>query len=120
MSCLQSVQRLDVWTQKDETLSSETSEEVVVKKKMEPKTGRRKRAQTIGRQSRSQSPQGRRRPSRPPQQIYIKTTPAIPANANIRHILVNVAKTEGPFDNPQEAVKAALMALHDDAWYDLN
>jgi hypothetical protein len=78
---------------------------------------RRKRAQPLGRQSRSQSPQGRRRPSRAPQQIYIKTTPAIPVNANIRHILVNVAKTEGPFDNPQEAVKAAIMALHDDAWY---
>ena len=81
---------------------------------------RRKRAQPLGRQSRSQSPQGRRRPSRAPQQIYIKTTPAIPANANIHHILVNVAKTEGPFDNPQEAVKAAIMALHDDAWYSIH
>jgi hypothetical protein len=58
-----------------------------------------------------------RRQSRLPQQIYIKTTPAIPANANIRHILANVAKTEGPFEDPANACKAALMALHDDAWY---
>lgn len=57
-----------------------------------------------------------RRLSRPPQQLYIKTTPAIPMNANIQHILGNVARTEGPFENAYEAVKAALIALRDHAW----
>lgn len=57
-----------------------------------------------------------RRLSRIPQQLYIKTTPAIPMNANIQHILTNVARTEGPFEYPGEAVKAALIALHDNAW----
>lgn len=54
--------------------------------------------------------------SRLPQQLYIKTTPAIPMNANIQHILSNVARTEGPFDAPANAVKPALIALHDNAW----
>lgn len=57
-----------------------------------------------------------RRLSHIPQQLYIKTTPAIPMNANIQHILANVARTEGPFETPAEAVKAALIAMHDDAW----
>lgn len=57
-----------------------------------------------------------RRLSRIPQQLYIKTTPAIPMNANIQHILANVARTEGPFEQPAEAVKAAVIALHDNAW----
>ncbi len=57
-----------------------------------------------------------RRLSRIPQQLYIKTTPAIPMNANIQHILANVARTEGPFEYPAEAVKAAVIALHDNAW----
>ncbi|KPM05457.1 protein FAM179B-like protein [Sarcoptes scabiei] len=57
-----------------------------------------------------------RRMSKSPQQLYIKTTPAIPMNANIQHILGNVARTEGPFKNPNEAVKAAMIALRDNAW----
>lgn len=66
--------------------------------------------------SKSQSPPRMplRRASRPPAQLYIKTTPAIPMNANIRHILENVAHTEGPFEAPFDAVREALLALQDD------
>jgi hypothetical protein len=147
-------ERLDASTQKDETLSSETSTEPEIqeldpepepietkpiqdentdntnKPKTDPKLTKinsklpqsktpttKRRAQPIRRASKSQSPMRSRRQSRLPQQIYIKTTPAIPANANIRHILANVAKTEGPFEDPANACKAALMALQDDAWY---
>jgi len=42
--------------------------------------------------------------------------PAIPANANIRSILENVAKTEGSFNNPEDALKAAIAAFTQDAW----
>ncbi|OTF82741.1 protein FAM179B-like protein, partial [Euroglyphus maynei] len=62
------------------------------------------------------APTASRRMSKPAQQLYIKTTPAIPMNANIQHILGNVARTEGPFDNPYDAVKAAVIALRDHAW----
>ncbi|KAH9423399.1 hypothetical protein DERP_003678 [Dermatophagoides pteronyssinus] len=62
------------------------------------------------------APPASRRMSKPPQQLYIKTTPAIPMNANIQHILGNVARTEGPFDNPYDAVKSAVIALRDHAW----
>lgn len=58
-----------------------------------------------------------RRLSKVPQNLYIKTTPAIPMNANIQHILTNVARTEGPFEYPGEAVKAAVIAMHDNAWF---
>jgi hypothetical protein len=142
--------KLDVSTQKDETLSSESSTEMgeedrrevklddpsklasrrkmsYVKTQRKPSNASlipskvpvgKKRAQPISRRraSRSISPQPARRLSRQPQQLYIKTTPAIPANANIRQILSNVAKTEGPFENPIEAMKASIIALHDDAW----
>ena len=134
--------RIDVSTQKDETLSSETSSEIGLPEPRDIKQSQARRAAIKTKQqqqptvkgaqtpivkrkaqpivkrrtSRSISPQPARRLSRPPQQLYIKTTPAIPANANIRNILSNVAKTEGPFTNPSESVKAALLALQDDAW----
>ena len=110
-----------MWTQKDETLSSETGSDQnqPIKTKEAPKRQQaKKRAQPLsrGRVSRSQSPQARRRPSRQPQHLYIKTTPAIAANANLRPILQSVSLKEGPLENPQEATKAALLALQDDAW----
>ncbi|XP_015791082.1 TOG array regulator of axonemal microtubules protein 1-like isoform X2 [Tetranychus urticae] len=61
--------------------------------------------------SRSSSPVHRQ-----PQYHMIRIQPAIPPNANIRHIMENVVKTEGPFDNPQEALRAALAAFGEDAW----
>ncbi|KAI1302330.1 hypothetical protein HDE_02580 [Halotydeus destructor] len=47
----------------------------------------------------------------------IRMQPAIPANANIRSILENVAKTEGPFVNPEEALRAAVSAFTQDVWH---
>lgn len=75
-----------------------------------------RRQSKVGPPPPSQLPQARRL-SRVPQQLYIKTTPAIPMNANIQHILSNVARTEGPFQFPGEAVKPAVIALHDHAWF---
>lgn len=61
--------------------------------------------------SRSTSP-----PTRQPQYHMIRIQPAIPPNANIRHIMENVVKTEGPFDSPEDALRAAIGALKEDAW----
>lgn len=61
--------------------------------------------------SRSSSP-----PTRRSQLQMIKIQPAIPPNANIRHIMENVVKTEGPFENPEEAMKATIVALKKEAW----
>lgn len=46
----------------------------------------------------------------------LRIQPAIPSNANIRNILENVTKTEGPFKEPEEALKAAISAFTQDAW----
>lgn len=81
----------------------------------EAKSGEKKSATALVSKSGIPAPPARRL-SQPAQQLYIKTTPAIPMNANIQHILTNVARTEGPFEYPAEAVKAALVALHDNAW----
>lgn len=116
-------EKLDVWTQKDSSETGSDSQEKTIRRPevKEPLNRRKveKRAQpltTRGRISRSQSPQARRRPSKPIQHLYIKTTPAIAANANLRPILESISRKEGPLENPQEATKAALMALQDDAW----
>ena len=59
----------------------------------------------------------------PPQTHYhthqhqlLRIQPAIPSNANIRNILENVTKTEGPFKDPEEALKATIAAFTQDAW----
>lgn len=46
----------------------------------------------------------------------IRIQPAIPPNANIRNILENIAKTEGAFNHPEEAMRAALDAFSQDTW----
>lgn len=61
--------------------------------------------------SRSTSP-----PTRRSQLQMIRIQPAIPANANIRLIMENVVKTEGPFEHPEEALKAAIVALKEETW----
>lgn len=50
------------------------------------------------------------------QHQLVRIQPAIPSNANIRNILENVTKTEGPFKEPDEAIKAAIAAFTQDAW----
>lgn len=50
------------------------------------------------------------------QHQLVRIQPAIPSNANIRNILENVTKTEGPFKEPEEALKAAIASFTQDAW----
>jgi hypothetical protein len=50
------------------------------------------------------------------QHQLVRIQPAIPSNANIRNILENVTKTEGPFKEPEEAIRAAIAAFTQDAW----
>ena len=49
-------------------------------------------------------------------QHLIRIQPAIPPNANIRHIMENITKTEGPFENPEDALKEAISALSQETW----
>ena len=55
--------------------------------------------------------------TRQSQYQMIRIQPAIPPNANFRHIMENVVKTEGPFESPSEALRAAIGALKEEAWY---
>lgn len=50
------------------------------------------------------------------QHHIIRIQPAIPPNANIRNILENIAITEGAFNHPEEAMRAAVDAFSQDAW----
>jgi len=52
--------------------------------------------------------------SRNPYQTLVQ--PAIPYNVDVFGILENVAKTEGPFFAPDDALKAAIAAFTQDAW----
>lgn len=54
-----------------------------------------------------------RSPSNP---YYARIKPAIPANIDVFAILENVAKTEGPFQSPDAALKTALSAFTQEGW----
>lgn len=116
-----SVLKKDAQTQKDDSELSTTSTSDTVtnrltsRKIVQSKTpGVKRRAATRSRVSRSISPSTRGNGKSNGHLVRIQ--PAIPANANIRSILENVAKTEGAFSNPDEALKAAIAAFHQDAW----
>ncbi|RWS17552.1 protein FAM179B-like protein, partial [Dinothrombium tinctorium] len=112
------VEKKDAQTQKDESdLSScttSTPENKANQKLPLSRTPALKRKPMIPvrrRTSRSISPNPRRHHYQ-----IIRIQPAIPPNANIRHILENVAKTEGPFLQPEEALRAAISTFTQDAW----
>ncbi|XP_074605139.1 TOG array regulator of axonemal microtubules protein 1 isoform X2 [Brevipalpus obovatus] len=89
-----------------------TVADLVKPKSRTPAMKRKNLAAINKRLSRSISPPH----TRQPQYQMIRIQPAIPPNANIRHIMENVVKTEGPFENPSEALRAAIGALKEEAW----
>lgn len=48
---------------------------------------------------------------------HTRIQPAIASNIDIYGILENVAKTEGAFVSPEDALKAVIAAFSQDAWY---
>ena len=60
--------------------------------------------------SKSKSPSRRRNP------YQTRVQPAIPVNLDVFGILENVAKSEGAFVSPEEALRAAIAAFTHDAW----
>lgn len=64
--------------------------------------------------SKSKSPIRERRMSRNPYQTRVQ--PAIPPNIDVYGILENVAKTEGSFAAPEEALRAVIAAFTQDTW----
>ncbi|RWS29895.1 hypothetical protein B4U80_11286 [Leptotrombidium deliense] len=112
------IERKDAQTQKDEsdlssctTSTPETKLPTKVPVSRTPGVRRKPMIPVRRRVSRSISPQPRKSHFQ-----MIRIQPAIPANANIRHILENVAKTEGPFNQPEEALRAAISTFTQDTW----
>lgn len=60
--------------------------------------------------SKSKSPSRKRNP------YQTRVQPAIPVNLDVFGILQNVAKSEGAFVSPDDALRAAIAAFTHDAW----
>lgn len=108
----------DAQTQKDESDSS-TDQITVIEahgrsRSFEPECRIPQRCGHSRHISQSKSP-SRRKKQRNPYQTRVE--PAITPDIDVYGILENVAQSEGSFDSPEEALKAAIAAFTQDVWY---